>query len=90
MAADTPRWARLPLDRVLDDELHETLQEAIAALPDKYRIVLVLRDLEGFATEETAQILNLTASNVKVRLHRARLFVRDRLKEYFTHDDAHP
>lgn len=88
VAAETPRWAQLPLDQVLDRELADALQEAVAELPDKYRIVLVLRDMEGFSTDETAQILNLTASNVKVRLHRARLALRERLKEYFTHDAA--
>lgn len=88
VAAEAPRWAQLPLDRLLGRELYETLQETIVDLPDKYRIVLVLRDMEGFSTEETAQILNLTASNVKVRLHRARLFVRDRLKDYYNHDAA--
>jgi RNA polymerase sigma-70 factor, ECF subfamily len=78
-----PSWAALPLDRVLNKELRGRLQEAILALPEKYRVVLVLRDIEGFSTEESGQILNLTPSNVKVRLHRARLFLRDRLKSYF-------
>ena len=80
---DVPAWAALPLDRVLNDELRRKLQEAILALPEKYRVVLVLRDVEGFSTEESAQILNLTPANVKVRLHRARLFLRDHLKSYF-------
>jgi RNA polymerase sigma-70 factor (ECF subfamily) len=47
---------------------------------------MVLRDLEGFSTDETAQILNLSPSNVKVRLHRARLYMRDKLKGYFEND----
>jgi len=45
-----------------------------------------LRDIEGFSTAETAQILNLSPSNVKVRLHRARLYLRDKLKGYFEND----
>jgi RNA polymerase sigma-70 factor (ECF subfamily) len=52
-------------------------------LPEKYRMVLVLRDVEHFSTEEAAQIMNLTPSNVKVRLHRARLFMKEQLKHYF-------
>jgi len=80
---DMPSWATLPLDKVLNDELSSHIKEAILSLPDKYRMVIVLRDIEGFSTEEAAQILNLTPSNIKVRLHRARLFVRDQLKEYF-------
>jgi RNA polymerase sigma-70 factor (ECF subfamily) len=50
-------------------------------------MVIVLRDLEGFSTAETAQILNLKPSNIKVRLHRARLYLREKLKGYFEHDE---
>jgi RNA polymerase sigma-70 factor, ECF subfamily len=78
-----PSWAALPLDQVLNQELRRRLQEAVLDLPEKYRAVLVLRDMEGFSTEESAQILNLTPANVKVRLHRARLFLRDQLKSYY-------
>ncbi len=79
----TPTWATLPLDQVLNDELGRTLKAAILELPEKYRVVLVLRDIEGFSIEESAQILKLTPSNIKVRLHRARLFLRDKLKNYY-------
>jgi RNA polymerase sigma-70 factor (ECF subfamily) len=79
-----PAWATLPLDQVLNEELGRTLKQAIVQIPEKYRVVLVLRDIEGFSTEESAQILNLTPSNVKVRLHRARLFLREKLKTYFS------
>jgi RNA polymerase sigma-70 factor (ECF subfamily) len=44
-----------------------------------------LRDIEEFSTEDTAQILSISPANVKVRLHRARLFLRDKLKGYFGH-----
>ena len=87
---DLPAWAREPLDRLLDEELARRIEDAILALPESYRPVLVLRDLEGFSTEETAQILGLTPGNVKVRLHRARLFIREQLKEYFSHDHRRP
>ncbi|MGD9007863.1 MAG: sigma-70 family RNA polymerase sigma factor [Desulfobacteraceae bacterium] len=80
---NVPAWASLPLEQVLNEELHRTLKSAILELPEKYRMVLVLRDVEGFSTEESAQILNLTAANIKVRLHRARLFLRDKLRSYF-------
>lgn len=82
----TPSWATLPLDQVLHRELASVMQQAILDLQEKYRVVLVLRDIEGFSTQESAQILDLTTANVKVRLHRARLFLRDKLKAYF--DDA--
>ena len=81
-----PNWAQMPLDKVLNNELLDKINEAIVALPEKYRLVIVLRDIEGFNTAETAQILNLSEANVKVRLHRARLYLRDRLKGYFENE----
>jgi RNA polymerase sigma-70 factor (ECF subfamily) len=85
-AGQVPEWARMPLDQLLNEELLGALNQAIWSLPEKYRVILILRDIEEFSTEETAQILNLTVANVKVRLHRARLYLRDRLKGYFSHD----
>jgi RNA polymerase sigma-70 factor (ECF subfamily) len=81
-----PKWALMPLDKLLNDELLDKINEAIFTLPEKYRPVIVLRDIEGFSTAETAQILNLSDANVKVRLHRARLFLRDKLKGYFENE----
>jgi RNA polymerase sigma-70 factor (ECF subfamily) len=81
-----PAWAAQPLDQLLTSELSQVIRDAIVDLPENHRLVVVLRDLEGFSTEETAQMLNLTPSNVKVRLHRGRLFLREKLKGYF--DDA--
>ena len=85
MPGELPNWAQLPLEKLLNEELSKMLQEAIISLPKKYRVVVILRDLERFSTAETAQILNIGESNVKVRLHRARLYLRDRLKGYFEH-----
>jgi len=82
---EIPNWAQLPLEKLLNEELSKMLQEAITSLPKKYRVVVILRDIEEFSTAETAQILNIGESNVKVRLHRARLYLRDRLKGYFEH-----
>ena len=86
LPTELPGWASLPLDNVLNGELMDTIQEAILTLPKKYRLVVVLRDIEGFSTLETSEILKLTPVNVKVRLHRARLFLREQLKSYFNHD----
>jgi RNA polymerase sigma-70 factor (ECF subfamily) len=88
--AEIPDWASIPLDRLLNEELSTTIKEAIYSLPEKYRVVIVLRDMEGFTTEETSQILEISASNVKVRLHRARLFLREKLKDYFEHEQNTP
>jgi RNA polymerase sigma-70 factor (ECF subfamily) len=81
-----PEWAQMPLDKLLNAELTGAVHQGILAIPKKYRMVIVLRDIEGFSTAETAQILNLSPANVKVRLHRARLFLRDKLKGYFEND----
>ena len=81
-----PDWAMMPLDKLLNEELAGSINQGILSLPKKYRMVIVLRDIEGFSTAETAQILNLSPANVKVRLHRARLFLRDKLKGYFDND----
>ena len=48
-------------------------------LPDHYRTVFILRDLEGHSTRDTAKILEISEANVKVRLMRARLFLRDQM-----------
>lgn len=80
-AADLP-WERLPDRAVLDAELREKLQEAILGLPEGYRSVLVLRDMEGLDTQETADALGLNKDVVKMRLHRARASVRNQLAEY--------
>jgi RNA polymerase sigma-70 factor (ECF subfamily) len=83
---EVPQWAQMPLDKLLNAELTGAVHQGILAIPKKYRMVIVLRDIEGFSTVETAQILNLSPANVKVRLHRARLFLRDQLKGYFEND----
>jgi RNA polymerase sigma-70 factor (ECF subfamily) len=91
-------WASLPDDIVLSGELRDVLDEAVDALPQTLRTVFVLRDIEGLSTAETAQALELSETNVKVRLHRARLALRERLSVYFaasaglparTLDDGH-
>ncbi|MBI5592595.1 MAG: RNA polymerase sigma factor [Deltaproteobacteria bacterium] len=80
-----PGWASIPLDQLLNEELSAVIKEGVASLPEKYRLVLVLRDMEGFSTAEAAQVLGLTTENIKVRLHRARLFLREKLKTYYDH-----
>lgn len=75
-------WSKDPLAQTLNDELREVMDEAILKLPDSYRLVFIMRDIEGLSGEETAQAMNLTVTNVKVRLHRARAFLRNELHEY--------
>jgi RNA polymerase sigma-70 factor (ECF subfamily) len=75
-------WSGLPEDELLNRELGATLQRAITELPEKYRAVVLLRDLEELSTEEAAQILDLTVDVVKTRLHRGRLAIRKTLDSY--------
>ena len=78
-------WSALPDRQVLQAELKQVLDLAIGALPDNYKSVILLRDVEELSTFETAQILGLTEDVVKTRLHRARLAVREKLDEYLRH-----
>ena len=71
-----------PDHEVLRHELRDALNAAVDELPETYRAVVLLRDLEELSTEETAQILGLTLDVVKTRLHRGRLALRQKLAIY--------
>jgi RNA polymerase sigma-70 factor (ECF subfamily) len=70
---------RTPERESYDRELSGVIEKAVLSLPDEYRVVFMLRDVEGLSTEEAAQCLNLTPENVKVRLHRAHAKLRKQL-----------
>jgi RNA polymerase sigma-70 factor, ECF subfamily len=75
-------WDQTPVEELLTRELRSQLDTAILKLPIDYRIVFVLRDMEGKTTEETAQILGISVEATKSRLRRARAFLRERLNSY--------
>jgi RNA polymerase sigma-70 factor (ECF subfamily) len=77
-------WCCLPESDFEGDEVRAELETAIGELPETLRVVFVLRELEGLSTAETAAALELSEGAVKVRLHRARLWLRERLSPYFT------
>jgi RNA polymerase sigma-70 factor (ECF subfamily) len=77
-----PSWKETPLDNVMGKELRTLLDSAIQKLPYDYRVVFVLRDVEGLSAEETGKILKLSVPAVKSRLRRARVFLRERLNPY--------
>ncbi len=80
--APIARWEETPADLLMTKELRSTLDRAISKLPVDYRVVFVLRDVEGKSTDETAKILHLSVEATKSRLRRARAFLRDQLHPY--------
>jgi len=72
-------WRYDPQDIVQRAEIRELISKALEELDEKYRLVFALRDIEGFSTRETAEMLGITETNAKVRLLRARLFLREKL-----------
>jgi RNA polymerase sigma-70 factor, ECF subfamily len=79
----TADWDNVPSKSVENKELREILDKAIQKLSPEYRIVFLLRDVEGLSTEETGKIVGLTISAVKSRLHRARAFLRKEINDVF-------
>lgn len=76
-------WAE-PADKALArSEVRQHVRAAIDQLPENYRVVLMMRDLEGLDTQETAEMLGLTPNAVKIRLHRARLALRSLIAPEF-------
>ena len=76
-------WAPNPEELYRRSELRDILRRALQELQPGLRVVFVLRDVEGFSTEQTAEVLDLTQVAVKARLCRARLRLRKRLSKYF-------
>jgi RNA polymerase sigma-70 factor (ECF subfamily) len=77
-----------PEQETLADEVRAQVVRALADLPDRQRVVITLRDVEGYGSDEVCSILDITAANQRVLLHRARAFVRSRLEEYFATVEA--
>jgi RNA polymerase sigma-70 factor (ECF subfamily) len=75
-------WTETSRDSLADDEARRQVRECIDELPEDYRAVLVLRDIEEFDTERTAAILGVNPGAVKTRLHRARQALRTLLAPY--------
>jgi len=75
-------WREVPLEALERKELREALRVAVAELPDIYRHVFILRDLEELNIEETSQAMGISVGVVKVRLHRARIMLQKRLVPY--------
>src|SRR5215467_4846332 len=70
-------WSRTPEKELLSGEARQILEDGLALLPDHYRAILVLRDVEELSNEDVAEMLGETVATVKSRLHRARMALRE-------------
>ncbi len=82
-------WSNDPSLTVQNKEVMELLEKALGELSEIYRSVFILRDVEQLSIKETSKILNITEENVKIRLRRARQFLRDKLDEYYSEKVSH-
>jgi len=76
-------WNWSPEAMLADEEAKQELQKAIQSLPSSLKVVFLLRDVEELSTDEAAEALGISAGAIKVRLHRARLVLREQLSSYF-------
>ena len=76
-------WCCLPEEDYMSSETRELLDQSIKKLPENLRIVFILRDIEGLSIRETAETLSISETNVKTRLLRGRLKLREELSTYF-------
>ena len=83
---DIEDWAQKPLDKLLTRELGKEMDTAVSGLPEDYRAVFLLRDVEGLSNADIARVLDISVPAVKSRLHRARLFLRGELSKYFARE----
>jgi RNA polymerase sigma-70 factor, ECF subfamily len=78
------QWQELPEERLLASETRAVIDEAVAALPTNQRLVITLRDIEGSPSEEVCNVLEISETNQRVLLHRARSKVRQALEDYLS------
>lgn len=78
---------RTPVVELLNSELKGILEDSIRQLPEKYRTVFIMREVEDMNIAETKECLNISEVNVKVRLNRAKILLRDSLKAYYKKED---
>src|SRR5215216_3739943 len=72
---------------VLNKELSKVLEKSLAEIPLTYRTVFILREVEGFSTAETAELMNSTPVNVKVRLSRAKVLLQKKVENFYSSAD---
>jgi len=85
---EAPLWAETlnPEEEILKNERLKQVTIAVESLDDLYRIPLLLKDFEGFSIREVSEMLQISESNAKIRIHRARVKLKSELNEYFFPD----
>lgn len=81
---------KTPVDTVINKELGEVLEQALLNIPEKYRAVFVLRELEQLNVAETAKALDISRVNVKVRQIRAKMMLREHISNFYKNDVVFP
>ena len=81
---DPPDWSSLADDEVMRAELRTRLVKALQALPEVYRVPVLLRDIHGLSTEEASAVIRIKPQTLKSRLHRGRLILREALGDFAT------
>lgn len=76
-------WSSRPDIVIYIKEALEILEKAVDELPEAYRVVFYLRDIEGLSNEEVSQVLEISVPAAKSRIHRSRLYIRDKVSDYF-------
>lgn len=76
-------WSQRPDKEADQKALKREIENAVNSLPEEYREVLILRDIEGFSGEEAAEMLSIPEASMKTRLHRARMAVREKLEKKY-------
>lgn len=83
-----PRAWATPEDALLRKKLYEVVQQTIEVLPPQQRAVVTMRDLEGFSSAETCEVLKISDNHHRVLLHRGRAAIRQAVENYLTDDEA--
>ncbi|MEE9117449.1 MAG: sigma-70 family RNA polymerase sigma factor [Calditrichia bacterium] len=76
-------WSQDPSFNIQNEEIKKRIDTTINQLSEIYRTVFILRDIEQLSIKETSKILNISEENVKIRLKRARMFLRDKISQYY-------
>lgn len=81
---DEKDWSSVPEYKLLSHEGTQLIEKAMESLPEEYRIVFYMKDIEGMTSKEIAKVLDLSLPAVKSRVLRARLYLRDKLSDYYS------